>query len=225
MWPFFARSSNTLNQPSEQPKLRFRLLRHSLKHEIFKLENRVALKFWLPKQAAEAIEELAELQGITMSALLREFFLAHAYGIYVLACFKQHHPDCLKDIEIFFSISSSGYIKKRDPTYWVPELGKNVAPIKLWIPKELKSDLQTLADHSGIKLSQYAREITISRLLGHGTLPMRDEMLTAVPLPDADRWCDEQTVAMKQVDRATHKLFAEMDVEIRREDEDQGPDA
>ena len=54
---------------------------------------------------------------------------------------------------------------------------------------------------------------------------MRDEMLTAVPLPDADRWCDEQTVAMKQVDRATHKLFAEMEVEIRREDEDQGPDA
>lgn len=225
MWPFLTRTRQKQNEQSDQPKLKFRLLQCGLKLEMFKYENRVALKFWLPKLVAEALEELAGLQSITMSAMLREFFLSHVYGVYVVTCFKQRNPDCLKEHQIFFSISGSSYVKKRDPTYWVPELGKNVAPIKLWIPKELKSDLQTLADHSGIKLSQYTREITISRLLGHGTLPMRDEMLTAVPLPDADRWCDEQTVAMKQVDRATHKLFAEMEVEIRREDEDQGPDA
>lgn len=50
--------------------------------------------------------------------------------------------------------------------------------IKLWLPKRLRDDLQVLADHTGIRLSQYVREIVISRLLGHGTLPKRPEMLT-----------------------------------------------
>jgi hypothetical protein len=37
--------------------------------------------------------------------------------------------------------------KKRVNTYWVIELGKNVAPIKVWIPIRMKTDLQTLAEH------------------------------------------------------------------------------
>jgi hypothetical protein len=157
---------------------------------------------------------------MTMSALLRDFLLAHVYGIYVLNLMKARKPNCLQDTEKFFSISGAGYEKKRDPTYWVPELGKNVAPIKLWIPNQLKNDLQILADHTGIKLSQYVREITISRLLGHGALPMRSEMIEAVPLANADKWCDDETVDMKQVDKKTYKFYANTKPEIRHPDDD-----
>ena len=89
--------------------------------------------------------------------------------------------------------------KKRIDTYWVPELGKNVMSIKLWLPKRLRDDLQVLADHTGIRLSQYVREIVISRLLGHGTLPKRPEMLTVQPLASAQAWEAGETIAMRQV--------------------------
>lgn len=209
MWPFLSRSKS--GEPPDRPKLKFEKLRIGLNIEMFKFENREALKFWLPEPVAEALDEMSRLQGTTMSAMLREFFLAHVYGIYVVTCLKQRHPNCFDDNDPMFSIKSSGYVKKRDPTYWVPELGKNVAPIKVWIPKELKTNLQILADHSKIKLSQYVREITISRLLGHGSLPMRSNMLTAVTLPEADRWAEGEEVPMRQINRGEHKFFANME--------------
>lgn len=76
--------------------------------------------------------------------------------------------------------------KKRIDTYWVPELGKNVAPMKVWIPKCMKADLQTLGEHAGLTLCNYVREILISRLLGHGMLPQRTTMLKASPTPATD---------------------------------------
>ncbi|WP_323003869.1 hypothetical protein [Denitromonas sp.] len=82
-------------------------------------------------------------------------------------------------------------------------------PIKVWIPARMRSDLQALADHVGIKLSQYVREIVISRLLGHGTLPKRPEMIEAVPLPSAEEWCDGRKIPMRQVSRDEYWKAAE----------------
>ena len=93
-------------------------------------------------------------------------------------------------------------------TYWVPELGKNVVPVKVWVPSRIRNDLQTLATHVGLNLSQYVREIVISRLLGHGTLPLRPEMLQAMPSPAAQDWCDDKEVPMRQLgpeERAVHE--------------------
>jgi hypothetical protein len=53
----------------------------------------------------------------------------------------------------------------------------------------MKLDLQALTDHVGIKLSQYTREIVISHLLDHGTLPKHPEMIEAGPLSSAKEWC------------------------------------
>ena len=55
MWPFLTRTRQKQNEQSDQPKLKFRLLQYGLKLEMFKYENRVALKFWLPKLVAEAL--------------------------------------------------------------------------------------------------------------------------------------------------------------------------
>lgn len=49
----------------------------------------------------------------------------------------------------------------------VPGLGKNIIPVKLFLPNKIKSDLQKLADKAGIPLSTFVREILISHLLGH----------------------------------------------------------
>lgn len=184
-----------------------------------------ALKFWLPEPAREALEDLARRQGQSMSELLRQFLFQHCYGVYahVLMLDKRKAlleaasraataardadpPRFSRSQSVFsggdepqISFSRSSYQPKKDPTYWVPELGKNVTSLKIWMSNQMYADLEALAKHSQITVSQYVREIVISRLLGHGTLPKRPEMLEAVPLPSAERWETGQDVQMRQV--------------------------
>jgi hypothetical protein len=61
----------------------------------------------------------------------------------------------------------------------VPQFGKNVIGFKLWLASQMKEDLQKLADHAGVKLSAFAREVIISDLIGHGSSPERPEMFEA----------------------------------------------
>ena len=164
----------------------------------------VALKFWLPEPAEKALAELAELNGMSMSESLRQFFVLHCYGLYAFTVMTSALPRLFRDVEPpMYSrncAEDDPPNSKRITTYWVPELGKNVAPVKLWIPQRLRKDLQILADHVGIKLSQYLREIVISRLLGHGTLPKRPEMLVAAPNTAADAWCEDEQVPWREVE-------------------------
>lgn len=157
-----------------------------------------ALKFWLPEPAREALEDLARRQGQSMSELLRQFLFQHCYGVYayVLMMDKRAKRSSDEDTGIRFS---RAYRPKKDPIYWVPELGKNVTSLKIWMSNQMYADLEELAKHSQITVSQYVREIVISRLLGHGILPKRPEMLEAVPLPWAERWEAGQDIQMRQV--------------------------
>jgi hypothetical protein len=166
-------------------------------------DNSMAMKFWLPEPAMEALRELCAIGGISFSEALRQFFAHHCYGIYAFQVMLAKQPGLFKDPKpVLFSRSFAEPPpgKKRVYTYWVPELGKNVVAVKVWIPARLRDDLQILAAHVELNLSQYVREIVISRLLGHGTLPYRPEMLNASPLPAAQDWCDDQEVDMREVD-------------------------
>ena len=82
-------------------------------------------------------------------------------------------------------------------------------PIKIWIPKRLRDDLQTLADHAEVKVSQYVREIIISRLLGHGMVPLRPEMFKAIATPDADLWCSTDNFTWREVDENEYRTAIE----------------
>ncbi len=210
MWPFLRRQkkNNSEGYPAtldHRPRpMRFAQLVEGI-GDFRDLGNHdTALKFWLPEPAAEAIKELCERNGDSMSEALRQFFAQHCYGIYAFQFMNEANPGLFRDpAPPMFSRARVELPpgKKRVDTYWVPELGKNVMPVKVWIPARMRSDLQALADHVGIKLSQYTREIVISRLLGHGTLPKRPEMIEAEPLPSAEKWCDSKEFPMRQVSR------------------------
>jgi predicted DNA-binding protein len=206
MWPFFRRQkSNQAGDshaaPARPRPMRFAQLLDGMGDFSDLRYHDMALKFWLPEPAYEALDDLSRRNGDSMSEALRQFFAAHCYGIYAYQLMIEAMPDLFSEPSGMASIrlSRAGYEKKRNPTYWVPELGKNVAPIKVWVPARMAAELQALADHVGIKRSQYIREIVISRLLGHGTLPMRPEMLKAEPLPAIEDWCEDREVPMRQV--------------------------
>jgi hypothetical protein len=207
MWPFFANNDAEKagsNSESTRKPMAFTEIVAGMGDYSDLGVHDVALKFWLPEPAEKALAELAELNGMSMSESLRQFFVLHCYGLYAFTIMTNAIPRLFRDGErAKFSkkdTEDDPPNSKRITTYWVPELGKNVAPVKLWIPQRLRKDLQVLADHVGIKLSQYLREIVISRLLGHGTLPKRPEILVAAPSPAADAWCEDEQVPWREVD-------------------------
>jgi hypothetical protein len=161
-----------------------------------------ALKFWLPEAVEHALHEMNERSNLSASEFLRQFFAVHCYGLYAFYQMTDRIPGLFKEQSgIKFSIAADEPPKgkKRIDTYWVPELGKNVAPIKVWIPKRMKADLQTLAEHVELTPSNYVREILISRLLGHGMLPQRTTMFKAFPTPAADDWGENREVPWREV--------------------------
>lgn len=196
-------------------------------------EHDVFVKFWLPQPVADALRELRQLRAESTSEILRQFFIAHCYGFYVLQWLVARRPEVFKDIDAAMDARFSRRcdppgpvkrIKKRIDVYFVPEFGKNVAPMKIWMAQRLHDDLMLLAAHTGLKLSQYLREIVISRLLGHGALPMRPEMLNAVPTPAADDWCEDKPIPWREVSYAEYRQHPEGRWESRELDEYENED-
>lgn len=230
MWPFFeqkrkrnsdstppspASATNDEFMPRRSPMRFAELVNGMGGFEDFKHHDS-ALKFWLPEAANEALEDMSMRAGVSMSESLRQLFAAHCYGIYAYQVMVDSIPGIFRDpgMPMFSRRGSEPPAgKKRVETYWVPELGKNVMPVKVWIPSRMHADMQLLADHVGIKLSQYVREIVIARLLGHGTLPMRPEMLKAEPLPAIEDWCEDRELQMRE---ATEEEFHTMPLSERR---------
>jgi hypothetical protein len=215
MWPFFQsknkepqEADSSLDEsysPRRRAPMRFAELVNSMGGFSDFRHHDTAIKFWLPEAANQALEEMADRMGVSMSESLRQMFAAHCYGIYAYQVMIDSVPNIFRESPppMFSRRGAEPPAgKKRVDTYWVPELGKNVMPIKVWIPKRMRHDLQLLADHVGIKLSQYLREIVIARLLGHGTLPMRPEMLNAEPLPAIEDWCEDREIPKHQVEES-----------------------
>jgi len=213
MWPFFKNKKRTTNleqffAPQEQeqkPRRRPLTLDQLMDHmgDMSDLgKDDAALKFWLPEPADQAIRELAKFYGMTMSRMLRNFLMVHCYGLYVFEWIRANYPDNFRSDDNVPMFSRSGVEtppgKVRVTTYWVPELGKNIKPVKLWIPARLKEDLGLLAEHASLTPSNYVREIVIARFMGHGTLPMRPEMLKAEPTAAAEEWNEDRDVPWRE---------------------------
>lgn len=228
MWPFLKKHQAPPVEPdqlvmptSKRRPLRFDQLLDGIGDFTDLGTHDAVLKFWLPEPARAALEDLASRQGDSMSEMLRQCLAKHVYGIYAFQLMNDRHPGLFKlgiirptestmdsaEMPAFLRKASNPGSepgpdrRKRIDTYWVPELGKNVVSMKLWLPGRLRNDLKVLADHAQIKLSQYVREIVISRLLGHGALPKRPEMLEAQPLHNAELWESGRRVPMHQVER------------------------
>lgn len=210
MWPFLKKARASKNADPQgagaarRKPMRFEDLVADMGDYTDLATHDVALKFWLPEPVDEALKELCARGGESMSEMLRRFLAQHCYGVYAVEVMRETLPGLFRDFDempavLRFSKSppNTPNGKVRVDTYWVPELGKNVAPIKVWVPSRLRSDLEALAAHVNITLSQYVREIVISRLLGHGTLPKRPQMLEAAPLPSVEDWCEGREVPMR----------------------------
>lgn len=119
------------------------------------------LKFWLPEPVEKMIDEMCAFQDTSASDLIRQILFIHLYGRYDLFGLIERQDNTFKlNGRIRFS-ESINEVKGS-----VPPVAKSIADVKLWIPKQMKADLQGLADGSEKKLSAYVREVLQVHLFG-----------------------------------------------------------
>jgi len=131
-----------------------------------------ALKFWLPEVMNTALIEMSNHVSTTRSDIIRQTLFTYLYGRYDLIGLIE------KDDSNFALTAPAQVLFSRAPSTEnrTPELGKNTEDVKVWIAKQMRDDLQSLADKAGINLSHFIREILISNLFGHTYLPDRKEV-------------------------------------------------
>jgi hypothetical protein len=159
------------------------------------------IKFWLPQPAADALKEIKVAKGDSMNAILQDFLMGHCYGYWLQQALFTAKSSRISSPAIFRrpGLSDDRPRKKRKTIYFVPELGKNIFPVKIWIPQQLKSDLSVLAEQADLTLSAYVREIIVSYLFGHGMLPKRPEMFVGIDASSAERWIEGEDVPWRKV--------------------------
>lgn len=224
MWSFLRKRKATQNtkEKRQQPKSLEQLIAN-IGDFTDLAEHDAALKFWLPEPAKCALEEISQSTGHSISGFLRQFLVIHCYGLYPYILMLDAMPNfCSKhdtDNDPMFSIRDNiPKGKIRVSTYWVADLGKNVAPIKVWVPTRVKQDLSILAEHASLTTSNYIREIIISRVLGHGMLPKRPEMM-ALPTQDADNWVEEKQLLWTEVDKQGYETYPIREIRYKWEDD------
>ncbi len=167
--------------------------------------HEIALKFWLPEPMERALEYLAGQYQVSLSMMVRILLVDYVYGRYALLYMQQNQLGLFRrrDGPMFSRAVGPSTVAPSIATrvYRVPELGKNIAPIKVFIAQRLKRDLMVLADHADVLLSRFVREIIIGEVLGRGTVPERPELHTMSPSPACEAWEQGQEVAMRVVSR------------------------
>ncbi|PKO44195.1 MAG: hypothetical protein CVU29_10135 [Betaproteobacteria bacterium HGW-Betaproteobacteria-22] len=152
--------------------------------------NDAQLRVWLPEQTRLVMDRAVKSVDATLSEYLREFFVVYLYGSDLLLQMKQTNTG------IFFTppprvASDVKYSRSRLVEY-IPELGKNIKAIKIFLNAQIKADLQKLADKTGFALSHFVREVLISHFSGHIVWPERQVVLSSEHISIATQWENEQ---------------------------------
>lgn len=135
------------------------------------------LRVWLPTTISVALGDVSHETNQTVSAYLREFFAFYLYGAHDFIRMQKEFTGVFYDVSkhpIDFAANQE-IIRKEDAPLFsrrsnedsIPDLGKNIVPIKVYIPEKIKEDLQMLADKAGLPMSTFLREVLASSLLGH----------------------------------------------------------
>ena len=153
-------------------------------------ENAAELRFFLPELCFQALKAMADERKTWISGYVREFFVVFLYGELTLRRMRKENSG------IYYvppPVERDGYdsgirFSRRHRTETVPGLGKNICPVKIFIPQRLKDDFQKAADISNMPLSTMVREALIAHFLGNRILLERYGSWTAGQQRIGEAW-------------------------------------
>lgn len=134
--------------------------------------NDAELRFLLPELCFHALKATAEKNETWVSEYVREFFVAYLYGELTLRRMRAERSGIyyVPPPEVPVGSDSDIRYSRRHRTETVPGLGKNIRPVKVFLPQRLKDDFQKAADLSNKPLSTMVRESLIAHFLGNRVL-------------------------------------------------------
>lgn len=159
------------------------------------------LRFWLPEAGRVALDEVTTFLDVTEAFWLRATFVSFLYG-------EREYRRMFAQRVGFFgsqrfvsrkSASHSGKFSIADnddarsavrAIEVIPELGKNMFPVKTLVPSAIKRDLQERTDAEKETLSVFIRKLLLSKLLGQVVAPHPLSDMTAARIERADRWSE-----------------------------------
>ena len=123
----------------------------------------VSLKIWLPESVEGLLDDWSLRLGTSKSGLVSQLLFTHLYGWCDL------HAQY--GAEAAWVTQRPRAAASRSPSYR-PDLGKNVADVRMFVPPRVRNDLSDLATAAGLKLSAYARRIILDQFIGRMPVPM-----------------------------------------------------
>lgn len=155
-------------------------------------DNDAQLRIWLPEPLRNAMDQVTRHLDTTLSKYLREYFVVYLYGNHALVDMHNHQTGIFYQSPPTETSASDDFnrpmFSRSRTSEFIPGLGKNIVPFKIFLNSQVKSDLQTLAAQSGITLSHFVREILVSHFLGHTVWPERQQMLNVGNIAIANQW-------------------------------------
>ncbi len=169
MWPFSRKRKQAESVPVMSDILGDRNLQDLS-------QNKAELRVWLPEEIKTALDEVIVQQNEVAAKFVREFFVIYLYDMHELLRMQQTQtglyyeppPPPPRPVQPEAVRQEQPILYSRAPSVeCLPGLGKNIVPLKIFIPKRIKDDLQILADRAGIPLSRFTREVLASHFFGH----------------------------------------------------------
>lgn len=150
------------------------------------------IRIWLPEPLRLAMDQVANHLETTLSKYIREYFVVYLYGNHVLIDMHKNQTGIFykppKKEAIESDQNDIPMFSRTRSVEFIPGLGKNIVPFKVFLNAQIKSDLQLLADKAEMALSQFIREILVSHFLGHTVWPERQQMLDVGNITIANQW-------------------------------------
>lgn len=147
------------------------------------------LRVWLPEAANQGLKEVCAIHETSTTNYLTEYFVIYLFGHHELLRMRSNKIGLYEVFDKKYSdISLSLDFCLDDFVEDTPNLGKNIYPIKIWIPSKIKEGLELEAERSRLTLGELCRALICAHLFGRqywgGTL--KKSMLKGEPA--AEEW-------------------------------------
>ncbi|KAB0668288.1 hypothetical protein F6V30_16655 [Oryzomonas sagensis] len=128
-----------------------------------------ALKVWLPENVIKVLYEITVLLNIPISDFIRQLFFTHLYGRYDLLGYIERSKLKFTDPDQPSPCAKTVPKEEASPSPRIPlsSDSNKVIALKVCLPSAMKQGLIDLADKKYQPVSEYARQLIITHLLGH----------------------------------------------------------
>lgn len=123
------------------------------------------LRVWLPDPAKKGLDELCEINEMSMTAYLTEYFANFLFGHHEVMRMRASRSGLYEPEpeRRYCAIEPDG--PEPEPEV-APNLGKNIFALKIWIPEKIKDGLRSQAARSMVTLGEFSRTLICYHLFG-----------------------------------------------------------